>query len=182
MKLNQILISSVIVFAQSLKKVFIFFFLVFLVSCKDFTSWKSRYDTKVIIQFKPEMDVLIPEVLKDLRSEKLEGLSFSKFILLVNQKVDNFRLSKNLHIPLIADGNQVSFIINNEEYYHKVTIFYERVVSLISPEAGGLQQKYIIKNIEFGTKDHRRSIFKKFKIESSVPLKKGKKQHVTIYY
>lgn len=87
----------------------------------------------------------------------------------------------------IRDGNRVSFFLTDDAsyYYHKVTIYYDRIISLISPEVVGFQQKYVIKDVAFTTKAGKRPIFKTFAIEHAVPLKKAKAtqtEHITIYY
>ena len=161
--------------------------LAILTSCKDLKNWDSRYDTTLNIKFQPAMDPLVPTVCQELHSKKLEALPFSKVLLKDNQKAELFYLSQTLPIPLIPDGNRVSFFLTDDAsyYYHKVTIHYDRIISLISPEAGGLQQKYVIKDIVFTNKADKRSIFKTFTIEHAVPLKIEKAtqtQHVTIYY
>lgn len=158
-----------------------------LLSCKDFKSWESRYTSQVNIVFKQKMDDLVPDKLKDLHSIKLASRNFLEG--LIGTKKKHCSLSNILSISLNPDANQVSFEIEDDDYYQKVTIFYERIVSLISPDAGGLQQQYIIQNVKFCAKDNKKVIFKAFKIERPVPLvekenfaTKNTQNHVTIYY
>ncbi|WP_250238403.1 hypothetical protein [Cardinium endosymbiont of Oedothorax gibbosus] len=96
--------------------------------------------------------------------------------------------NKRLPIRLDPDANEVSFELEgleNNIYYHKVTIRYKRIVSLISPKAGGLQIQYVIEGIKFSPKRHKRPIFKEGKSENPVPLKGERekdKTHVILYY
>ena len=158
--------------------------------CKDFKNWQSSYNPEISITFKPEKDALVPAVFKDLRSEKLAGMSWHRCIEGgVLEKVHPLKQSNPMKIPLKPDQNAVAVEIRDSEaearYYHKITIYYKRKVSLISPEAGGLQQKYILTHVVFSTQPDKQPIFKSHEIESAVPLKTKeaeKKTHVTIYY
>lgn len=172
---------------RSIRKAIIPLCLFGLLSCKDFKSWESGYTSQVNVVFKQKMDGLVPEKLKDLHSLKLASRSFLEGLIGAEKK--HFSLSNTLPIYLKPDANQVSFEIEDDDYYQKVTIFYERIVSLISPDAGGIQQQYIIQNVKFCAKDNKKAIFKAFEIEKRVPFvekenfaTKNNQNHVTIYY
>lgn len=159
------------------------------ISCKDFKNWKSSCASSLTIQFEPEKDLVVPGALKNLSSERIQK---GFFVLSPSKDTHNkwFQLSGTQTIPLNPDANEVSFTIENEIYYRKITVRYERVISLISPEAGGLQQEYIVRNIELHTntdpKNPKRHLFTKFKIEQPVLRRnKDKNKHdanVTLYY
>ncbi|WP_339044482.1 hypothetical protein [Cardinium endosymbiont of Tipula unca] len=172
---------------KSIRKVVITWCLFGLLSCKDFKSWESRYLAQANIIFKQKTDNLVPEKLKDLHSVKLESRKF--LVVSMGSEKKYFSFSATLPIDFNPSANQVSFEIEDDDYYQKVTVFYERMVSLISPDAGGLQQQYTIQNVQFYTKDHKKPIFKAFKIEKPVPFVakgnaaiKDNQSHVTIYY
>lgn len=178
------LVSFSFVLLKYLRKACILFWLLGLLACKDFKNWESRYGHEVKITFELEKDEWAPEIAKDLGSYKLSKQDFIKQPI-VTDNDEKFLLTDPLTIPLDPDANEVSFELKdkNNIYYHSVTIYYKRMVSLISPEAGGLQIQYVIKPIQLGTKNNKRPIFKKFKIENPVPLKEEKdKTHVTLYY
>lgn len=155
-------------------------------SCKDFKNWKNSYSPSLIIHFEPEKDPVVPNALKNLRSEKIQK---EFFVRLPHKGAHNqaFKLIGTQTIPLNPDANEVEFTIESISFCQKIKVFYERVASLISTEAGGLQQAYVIQDITFGTdtdpNDLRSPLFTKFKIEQPVLLKKDKnKHHVTLYY
>ncbi len=160
-------------------------------SCKDFKNWKSSCPASLIIQFDSEKDPGVPGALKKLSSVQIRK---GYFVLLPPPSKEDqnalFRLSSKQTIPLNPEANEVSFTIENQSYFSKIIVQYERVISLISPEAGGLQQQYRVQNIELHTstdlKDLRRPLFTKFKIEQPV-LRHSKDKnkhdaHVTLYY
>lgn len=154
-----------------------------LLSCKDFKSWESIYGYEVKIKFEPEKEELVPDILKNLQSYKLSKLHFIKKPIITDE--DKTVTLYSLSLPLDPNADAVSFELENENnnYHNKVTICYERIVSLIAPGAGGLQIQYTIKDVQLHTKLHKRSIFKRCTIEKFVLLKEEKeKAHVTLYY
>lgn len=161
-----------------------------LLSCKDFKSWESRYTDQIHITFEQKKDDIVPDKLESLRSVSLKFENFQVDGDIIKDKKKNdrsFTLENPFSIYLKPTINQTSFTIYNDAYYQKITISYECIVSLISPDAGGLQQKYIIKNVEFSNKKNKKTIFKTFKIENRVPSIKEDNtklndNHVTIYY
>lgn len=167
-------------------KAFIPFWLLGVLSCKDFKSWDSTYGYEVNIKFELKKDEQVPEKAEDLQSHKLETLFFKK-PQIATSNGENVFLKNDLTIPLNPNANAVSFELEDENniYHHKVTICYERKPSLISPEAGGLQIQYTIKRIQLSTKANKRSIVKGHIITKPIPLKEDKKDtthHVTLYY
>lgn len=159
----------------------------FLASCKDFKNWKSVYASSLTIRFEPEKDPIVPNALHSLKSKKLEYQTFWLSSPMHPSPSPGFFLNptRTQEIRLDPSADEVSFTIENHFYYHKVTVQYERIVSLISPEAGGLQQAYVVRNIVLDSlSDGSRSpIFTQFKIAGSIPRKKDKnKDHVTLYY
>ncbi|MGI2298731.1 hypothetical protein ACRRVB_02965 [Candidatus Cardinium hertigii] len=183
-----------------LRKGLIYFWLLGLWGCKDFKNWESIYGNVLNIKFEKAMDEWAPGVLEDLGSEKLSELHFLKNITFPNKKNDSLsiinsdddkilQLTTNLRIELKPNTNQVSVKLigatNKQNPYHqKVTIYYETIVSMISPQAGGLQIQYRIKDIQFD-KNTNKPIFKRFAIEHPVLLKKEEAQsnaNVTLYY
>ncbi|MBX9889922.1 MAG: hypothetical protein K2X94_01475 [Amoebophilaceae bacterium] len=161
--------------------------LVGLIGCKDFKNWQSVYGSKINVTFKPVMDGLVPAVVKDLRSVKLNQMIFYKRIGGGSwENISSLNPAKSIEIPLKPGENEVSVEIQGQSgYYHKVTIHYKSTLSLISPEAGGLQQKYILTHVVLSTQPDKQPIFKSHEIESAIPLKTKeaeKTTHVTIYY
>ncbi|WP_342264980.1 hypothetical protein [Cardinium endosymbiont of Philonthus spinipes] len=168
------------------RKSFVFLWLFGVCSCKDFKSWESSYTPNVQIALVQEKDGDAPAVVKDLHSIVLEKFSWTKRpVVTRNDSCFLFSSTSELTIPLNPNADTVSFEVENIGgiYYHKITIYYDRIVSLISPEAGGLQIQYVIKRIQLSTKNTKRPIFKKYTIDNPVPLKAEKNQtHVTLYY
>lgn len=163
-----------------LRKVSMHLWLLGVLACKDFKSWESRYVSELKIQFKQEEDERAPGVLKDLGSQKL---SEHRFIKTPAKPGDKPIQLIDLSVLLEPDACEVGFALEDDTYYHRVTICYEPIVSMISPEAGGLQIQYLIKDIRFDTKNNKRPIFKRATIEHPVPLKeKENEPHVTLYY
>jgi len=156
------------------------------ISCKDFRNWNSIYTDTVNIAFEQEGDPLVPNTIKDLHSEKMKDRDVFIHFLHKEVKREETQLhKKTIPLSLIPDDNKVQILVrsSDESYYHQVIIHYERVVSLISPQAGGLQQKYIIKSIDLEKQEGKKTIFKGFKINDAVPLEENKHStHVTIYY
>lgn len=151
-------------------------------SCKDLKNWQSRYSNELKIQLKPEMDEHVPNVVKNLRSQKFQHELFELIrdggIKIVYSLLDLSKFS----IALPIDANSVQIVFRNAKYAHKVTILYERTVSLISPLAGGLQQQYYIKAVKFDSYNQQIPLFKTYKIEHPVLLKDQENSHVTLYY
>ncbi|WP_156933595.1 hypothetical protein [Cardinium endosymbiont of Bemisia tabaci] len=160
--------------------------------CKDFKNWESIYGNELKIKFQVAMDEWAPGVPEDLGSEKLSGPVFSIEPTFLGNK-ENFKLTDILKIPLDSSTNQVSFelieatIGKQNPHHQKVTIYYETIVSMISPQAGGLQIQYRIKGIQFD-KNTEKAIFKRFEIEHPVLLNSKNEgvqthvNHVTLYY
>lgn len=181
-----------------------------MVACKDFKNWESNYPHQVEIKFKREEEPFGYYVVKDLASEKLANIQFMTTPMLRDS--NPFRLNSceysPLSIPLDPNNNKVSFEVFDVEtikanamqvnfeppyvvrkmYHQKVTIDYEKIVSMISHQAGGLQIQYLIKKISFDTEENKKPIFKKFTIEytdtnkNHDSKKKEPKIHVTLYY
>ncbi|WP_114909969.1 hypothetical protein [Cardinium endosymbiont of Sogatella furcifera] len=152
-----------------------------VLSCKDFKSWESKYGNQVKIAFAPAKDKRVPGALADLQSELLSELTFYKLSPLLTKDSPPFLLKDGLSISLDPNADAVSFelIDENRCYYFQVTICYERMVSLISTEAGGLQVQYTIQEVQCNKKD----FFKKITIDGPVPLQAEKeKPNVTLYY
>lgn len=164
-----------------LRKIFMHLWLLGVLACKDFKSWESRYVGELKIQFQQEKDELAPQVLKDLGSQKLSEHRFIKEPAKPGDKP--IQLTDDLCVLLEPDACEVGFVLEDNTYYHRVTVCYEPIVSMISPAAGGLQIQYLIKDIRFDTKSNKRPIFKRATIEHPVPLKeKENEPHVTLYY
>ncbi|MEF2232654.1 hypothetical protein [Candidatus Cardinium sp. TP] len=173
-------LSVFFVLLKYLRKVCMLFGLLGVLSCKDFKSWESKYGKQVKIAFLPAKDKKVPGTLADLQSERLSALRFWQLPLLTEHDAP-FLLKDGLSIPLDPNADAVSFelIDENARYYLQVTICYERMVSLISTEAGGLQVQYTIQGVQCNKKD----FFKKITIDGPVPLKAEKeKPNVTLYY
>ncbi|WP_243518770.1 MULTISPECIES: DUF6452 family protein [unclassified Candidatus Cardinium] len=181
--------------AKYLRKAFIGLFLG-LLSCKDFKNWESRYASQVNIKFEVEKGEFNPELPQNLQSLKIEKLfkenNLIAFLASDNNQLVEIKISHDsVSIPLNPNADTVSFNLasrgtkHKTMYYQTVTIRYERKASLISPEAGGLQIQYLIKEIQLHTMPNTNPIFKRFSIESAVPLQvdtKESKTHVTLYY
>jgi hypothetical protein len=146
-----------------------------VLSCKDFKSWESKYADQVIIKFEQEKDKYIPSKLRWLHSAKLKNEKFiCKLPVLKRNPAKNQSaqpgapteeldtiLVKENKLDLDPTANSVHFVVYNDHYYHKVIIDYERIISLISPKAGGWQIQYLIKNVRFNTENNgRKPIFK----------------------
>jgi len=155
-------------------------------SCTDFQSWNSVYEDRIVIAFKQEEDPDVPGCPKYLTSVKLADYPMDLCPLQPAQKRKEITLTKNAKwsIPLMPNENYVSFLIKDDYYYHRVTVFYDRIASLISPQAGGLQQKYTITRVIFTTKDGRLPIFNRYQILQATPLNTDKQSvhHVVLYY
>ncbi|WP_243018182.1 MULTISPECIES: DUF6452 family protein [Candidatus Cardinium] len=180
--------------AKYLRKAFIGLFLG-LLSCKDFKNWESKYASQINIKFEVEKSEFNPELPRNLQRLKIEKLFKEKDLKFSasdnNQLVDIEISHDSVSIPLNPNADTVSFNLASRStkdktmYYQTVTIRYERKASLISPEAGGLQIQYFIKEIQLHTMPNSNPIFKRFSIESAVPLQidtKESKTHVTLYY
>ncbi|CCM10003.1 protein of unknown function [Cardinium endosymbiont cEper1 of Encarsia pergandiella] len=174
-----------------LRNIFIYLWLLGLWGCKDFKNWESAYVDVVNIEFKKAMDEWAPDIPEDLGSEKLSELQFHIKLPDGNK---NSSLEEILNITLKSNTNQVSFELieatdKQNPYRQKVTIYYETNVSMISPQAGGLQIRYYIKDIQFD-KNSKKPIFKRFVIKDPVlrnPKKEGRhvnkeENNVTLYY
>lgn len=181
--------SASSVLFKYLRKAFICLWLLGLLSCKDFKSWESIYDCEVKIKFESEKDEWAPQVLKNLQSAKTSKLLNESKLTAFLGNNKHIEISNNsLCIPLNPYADAVSFALSSLEdkgnsHYQTVTIYYQRRFSLISPEAGGLQVQYTVKDIKFSTTNNKNPFFKKFTIEDPIPLKEEKtKTHVTLYY
>ena len=160
-----------------------------LLSCHDFKNWQSQYTNKITIQFSPEKEPI--GVLKNLSSQAIES-EFFYFNVNHNHETSDQKHAIKLQkeeVELDPNKNQVSFEVYNIHYYSKVIIFYQRELSLISPEAGGMQCKYIIQSIQLQNDainhNKKKAIFKNKKINNTVPYKDQQRNdttHVTIYY
>ncbi|MGI2257643.1 hypothetical protein ACRRVD_03895 [Candidatus Cardinium hertigii] len=174
------------VWLKYFRKGFMHLSLLGLWGCKDFKSWESKYSDVLNIKFEKKMDEWAPDIPEDLGSEKLSELkfhtepTFSKYFK---------KLANNLKIPLDLNTNQISFELievtdRQNPYHQKVTIYYETTVSMISPQAGGLQIAYRIKDIQFD-KNTKKPVFKHYTIEHPVLLHskdEASETHVTLYY
>lgn len=185
------------VLSKHCAKMLIYWPFLFFASCKDFQSWDSKYTCKVLIKFESDKDPLAPQTLKSLQSALIEDRQFIKLPIYdtgqndtINDPVSQgkpFQLRKMDSFPLNLrpDTDFVSFEVRSMDglYYQKVTIHYKRNISLISPDAGGLQIQYVIKSIELTTQPNKKNIVHRFAIEAAIPLKENTTNaNITLYY
>ncbi|MDD9139900.1 MAG: hypothetical protein NQ127_03145 [Candidatus Cardinium sp.] len=159
-----------------------------LTSCKDLKNWSSPYVSHITIEFEQKKDEA--GHLESLRTCLLQKELF--YVKLDrNSKSDGDRvfvgnleeLQGKLENKIVLEPNVTffSFELYNAHYYHKVIVTYDTVTSLISPEAGGIQRKYTIKQValiaetvtQAGSTATRKPIFCGSHIEQATLEKKG---------
>ncbi|AWN81378.1 hypothetical protein [Candidatus Cardinium hertigii] len=168
-----------------------------LTSCKDLKNWSSPYVSHVTIEFGQKRDAAghLASLRTCLLQRELFYLKLDR-----NAKSDGYRvfmenlekLPERLKNKIVLEPNVTSFSFElyNTDYYHKVIVTYDTVTSLISPEAGGIQRKYTIKQIELieetapqadGT-PARKPIFCDYRIKKATLKKEKRSVNVKLFY
>ncbi len=104
--------------------------------CKDFEDCRTPYKSTITVKFTTP----VSEKAK-LAIDAIRGLESNQ----------EFKGSKNEEatyvLPLDPHADSVVFVIGHFPFTDTLTIHYERVVSLLSPQCGA-QQEYVLKKVE----------------------------------